>query len=37
LGLCAPITLTVRGEGRFAEVEAMYGAAGAIEEVIWTE
>ena len=37
LGLCAPITLTVRGEGRLAEVEAMYGAAGASEEVIWTE
>lgn len=37
LGLCAPITLTVRGEGRLPEVEAMYGAAGAIEEVIWTE
>jgi hypothetical protein len=37
LGLCAPITLTVRGEGRLPEVEAMYEAAGAIEEVIWTE
>jgi dienelactone hydrolase len=35
LGLCAPIKLTVSGEGRMPEVEAMYGAAGAANEVSW--
>ena len=37
LGLCAPIRLTVEGERRMRQVEAMYEAAGAIGEVIWTE
>ena len=37
LGLCAPIPLKVTGEGRMPEVEAMYEAAGAVDEVKWEE
>ena len=33
LGLCAPIKLTVIGEGTMPEVEAMYGAAGGMWRV----
>jgi hypothetical protein len=37
LGMCAPIRLKVMGDERMPEVEAMYGAAGAIEGVTWAE
>ena len=33
LGLCAPVPLRVSGEAKLAEVEAMYGAAGAADLV----
>jgi uncharacterized protein (DUF1697 family) len=37
LGLCAPIALEVSGESKLPEVEAMYGAAGASEELGWKD